>query len=372
MSFLNVLFSPFTLLFGLILVGFIVGKLRIYRISLGIAGVLFVSILAGILINNLFSETHEKIIADLQAEMKTFSTLGSSLFVSVIGLQTGFSIKNNSKKSLICFLIGFLMSLSGVLTMLLISTLDQTISYPSLLGILCGALTSTPGLSSVCDLIGNSNSEAIWGYGCSYIFGVILVVLCVNLFTPKTYNQPQSKPKTITQTSQIYPEIVLICITAMLGYILGNLNIPILNISIGSTACDLIIGLLIGYILKKFFVTTQISHQVFDSFRNLGLSLFFVGNGLTTGMKALKLDTRIVTYGMFITLSAILIGWLLCKLLLSKQRLHTGFVIAGGMTSSPAYGAISSQATELSVNCFSFAYFGSLLSLIAAIQVICR
>ena len=89
-------------------------------------------------------------------------------------------------------------------------------------------------------------------------------------------------------------------------------------------------------------------------------------------MQALKLDAKIVLYGAIITLSAIFCGLRLCNLLFFKQKLHAGFVVAGGMTSSPAYGAISSSANEMSVNCFSFAYFGALLSLVIAIQVIGR
>ena len=47
-------------------------------------------------------------------------------------------------------------------------------------------------------------------------------------------------------------------------------------------------------------------------------------------------------------------------------------VSAGGMTSSPAYGAITSSASKLSANCFSFSYFGALISLLTALQIIAR
>lgn len=149
MSFLTLLLSPFNLLFFIIVVGFAIGKLQIKHISLGIAGILFVAIMVGFLMNKFIPEENTYIILDAQSNMKIFSKLGTSLFISVIGLQTGFSIKNNSKSSMIALIIGSMMSISGVGIMLLISILDKTISYPSLLGVLCGALTSTPGLSSV-------------------------------------------------------------------------------------------------------------------------------------------------------------------------------------------------------------------------------
>ena len=88
------------------------------------------------------------------------------------------------------------MSISGVMAMLLISVIDKAINYSSLLGILCGALTSTPGLSSVCELIGSENEIAVLGYSCSYLLGVILVVFFTQLFAEKctcNKNQPQQR-----------------------------------------------------------------------------------------------------------------------------------------------------------------------------------
>ena len=168
MSFVTLLLSPFNLLFFIIAIGFSVGKLRIQRISLEISGILFVAIMVGFLMYKFMLRESPEIISSAQSTMKIFSRLGSSLFVSVIGFQTGFSIHKKSKESVIALLIGALMSTSGVLTMLLISSLDKTVSYSSLLGILSGALTSTPGLSSVCDMIGVNVEEATWGYGCAY------------------------------------------------------------------------------------------------------------------------------------------------------------------------------------------------------------
>ena len=242
MSYLTILLSPLNLLFFIVIAGFIIGRIRIKGVSLGIAGILFVAMLAGFLMNLLMPEGRAEIIMNAQSTLKTFSKLGTSLFVSVIGLQTGFSIKNNSKNSIISFSIGAIMSISGVMTMLLISAIDKTINYSSLLGILCGALTSTPGLSSVCELIGNGGESAVMGYGCSYLFGVTLVVFFTQLFAGKhTDNIIQSSPQQ-DRKSKIYPELILICLTALFGSIIGNIKISSLTLSFGTTACTLMIG----------------------------------------------------------------------------------------------------------------------------------
>ena len=370
MSCLTIILSPLNLLFFIIVAGITIGRIRIKGISVGIAGILFTAIFVGLLMNKLIpNETHE-IIVNTQSTLKTFSKLGTSLFVSVIGLQTGFSIKNHSKNSMIAFSIGSMMSISGVAITLLLSFLDQSINCASLLGILCGALTSTPGLSVVCEFIGNNSESAVMGYGCSYVLGVILVVFSAQIFTEKhTDNKIESSPQQDIK-SKIYPELILICLTALLGNILGSIKADYL--SFGTTAWTLMVGLLIGYVFKNTSTKNSISTQCLNAFRNLGLALFFVGTGFSTGVQDIAFDIRAILYGILITLSAIVCGWVLCRLIERKDPLHRGFIIAGGMTSSPAYGAIAPYATEASINCFSFSYFGALISLIVALQFLCN
>jgi AspT/YidE/YbjL antiporter-like protein len=372
MPFLTLFLSPINLLFFIVVTGFAIGKIRIKGISLGIAGILFVSIFVGFLINLLASEENAEIVSIAQSTMKTLSKLGTSLFVSVIGLQTGFSIKENSQSSIFAFVIGALMSISGVATMLLISVLDNTISYPSLLGILCGALTSTPGLSSVCDLMDYGNEDAVWGYGCSYLLGVILTVVFAQIFSQKELeNGPQSRPPQ-ERRSKIYPELMLIGVVALLGNILGSVKIEFWDLSFGSTASTLLLGLIMGCLINKKMAADLVSEQCLNAFRTLGLALFFTGTGFSTGLQNITFSINAVLYGGIITLASLLCGTLLCTICSPRFQPHKSFIVSGGMTSSPAYGTIGRNATEASISCFSFAYFGALISLMFAIQAITR
>lgn len=367
MSFVTLLLSPFNLLFFIIAIGFSVGKLRIQRISLGISGILFVAIMVGFLMYKFMLRESPEIISSAQSTMKIFSRLGSSLFVSVIGFQTGFSIDKKSKESVIALLIGALMSTSGVLTMLLISSLDKTVSYSSLLGILSGALTSTPGLSSVCDMIGVNVEEATWGYGCAYPFGVVLVVLFSRLLSKKENENIDLPNSSYVAKSKFHIEFMLLCSVALLGNVVNNIEAMIL----GNTASTLFVGLIIGYVAKKTTKPNLISTRYLDAIKEVGLALFFAGTGFATGIQAISFNLKTVVYGLLITLTALLVGWLICKVMSSSNHMiHNGFVIAGGMTSSPAYGALCGSASEKYLNNFSFAYCGALLSLILAIQII--
>ena len=372
MPIFTTLISPFNLLFFIIIIGFSLGSIRIKGISLGIAGILFSSIFAGLLISLLLPQPQIRIISNVQETMNIFSKLGTSLFVSIIGLQTGLSIKNNSKESLLSLAIGVAMSFSGVGIMLIISLLDQTISYSTLLGILCGALTSTPGLSSVCELAGISSNEAVWGYSCSYLSGVILTVFSVQILATKTDNQDRTNSLRISPSSKIYPELTLISISSLLGNIIGNVYISEYNISIGSTLGILLVGLISGYIVQNKSYNIQISSYVLNSIKSLGLSLFFVGIGFSAGIQSAEFNVKTVIYGAIITLISICCGILICKLISSHYKLNVGFIVAGGMTSSPAYGAISHYDNDSSVNHFSFAYFGSLIALTLAVQIVSR
>ncbi len=371
MSSLTVILSPFNLLFFIVVAGFAIGKIQIKGISIGIAGILFVAIVIGFLMNLTLPKENSESISSALSTMKVFSKLGTSIFVSVIGLQTGFYIKNNSKSSLVAFAIGSLMSISGFIITLLLSIIDKTISYSSLLGILCGALTNTPGLSSVCELLDNGSDEAVLGYGCSYLPSVILTVLFSHCFSKRnidTNNKSQTKPKKNIQ-SKIYPELMLIFFTAFLGNIICSAKISILNISLGATASTLLIGLFIGYIVGKRTLFQLISHDCLKIFKTLGLALFFAGTGFSSGVQTVSLSIKAVLYGAIITISALFCGFILYKLIGKKYGLHQGLIIAGGMTSSPAYSVIEPESTT-NINSFSFAYFGGLISLILIIQFI--
>lgn len=368
MTVMNTLLSPLPLLFLLISIGLAVGRVRIGRVSVGIAGVLFVAILAGFLIRLLPSEADAKQLTEGQNAMQTYAGLGSALFVSVIGLETGLSIRNHAANAMAAFFIGAAMSASGALLMRLISALDPSVSLPSLLGILCGALTSTPGLTDVCERLGEASADAVLGYGCAYLPGVTLTVLSAQLFTRK---QPSSRACTIEATGsgdRIGATLILIGATAALGHLLGTIRVSCRRIFIGSTAGSLSAGLLLGALFRRGDAAHE--QRVSDICRTIGLVLFFAGTGFTTGVRMPGFRPKAILYGILMTLTAVFCGALLCRMIPSARRPSAGFLVAGGMTSSPAYGVLAPMADKEDIGCFSFAYFGALLSLTAALQII--
>jgi len=155
---------PVALLFVIIALGSALGNLRVARISLGSSGVLFVGLLFGHLGVTLPS---------------TLQELGIILFVYAIGLQAGPRFFNQFRQRGIIFAkIGVIVVGGGALitwATTVIMGLDPALAV----GMYAGALTSTPGLAAAMDAAGDPRVSV--GFGVAYPFGVIGVVLLVQL-----------------------------------------------------------------------------------------------------------------------------------------------------------------------------------------------
>ena len=169
------LFSPSVLLFLIIFIGTLVGKIKVRRISLSMSAVLIVAVLIGYL-----GITFDLVVIDdaFQNQMSFLSSVGTSLFVTTVGLLTGQSMigKEAKGKNTICFMLGTLTVCVGFACVSLILALDKSVDFSMMYGVFCGAMTSTPGLAALCEMTGVSADLATIGYSCAYLFGVIGVV----------------------------------------------------------------------------------------------------------------------------------------------------------------------------------------------------
>ena len=320
MGYLSILLSPFSLLFLIMILGLIIGNIQVKRIEIGTSGVLFIAILTGYLINRFMPFSFIDSIADLQNIMRIVSTLGTSFFVSVIGLQTGFSLKGKGVRSLIAASIGSAMSMAGLMSMQLIATIDKSITKASLIGILCGALTNTPALSCVCEFAEANSKDAAWGYSCAYPFGVIIAILFARLFSHNTKKKTGNQTSNFYINNKIHPELILICISAFLGMFVGEIPIPFINISLGHTTGLLFTSLCVGVSVNKTKI--QVSEQILNVFKSAGLSLFLAGTGFVSGTQIIQFDIRPLIYGIIISIIAIMCGMLLCKLISKNQQIY--------------------------------------------------
>ena len=176
---MSVLTNSLMLMFITIVAGYYLGRIKIIGISLDFSGILIVAIVVGWIIVRVNSLNQYIDCISIKSDLSLFSSLGTSLFVSAIGIATGVSIDKNIKNSFKSIAVGVLMVVAAFLSMNIISIIDENITTSKLLGTLCGALTTTPGLSSACELKGVNATEAILGYGHAYIGGVLFTILFV-------------------------------------------------------------------------------------------------------------------------------------------------------------------------------------------------
>ena len=149
--------------------GVLLGKIKIFGVSLGVTFVLFMGILMGH-----FGFTGDTHILHFIREF------GLILFVFCIGLQVGPSFFTSFKKggmTLNALALGIVVL--NIATALIIYFADGTIPLPMIVGILYGAVTNTPGLGAANEALNQLNytgDPIALGYACAYPLGVVGII----------------------------------------------------------------------------------------------------------------------------------------------------------------------------------------------------
>lgn len=364
--------TPSTLLYFILLSGLVLGKIKIRHISLGFSAVLIVAVLIGYL-----GITFDLVAIDdtFQKQMSCLSSIGTSMFVAVVGLLAGQGMvgKGAKGKNTICFMLGMLTVCIGFACMLLISGLDASLDASMMYGVFCGAMTSTPGLAAVCEMTGVSADLAAIGYSCAYLFGVIGVVTFVQWQGKNVEvagDTLQDDEVSATTNSKAKDELIYICLVAVCGMLLGKLVIPGVNISLGNSGGILCSGIIVGLCLAKRKIL--LDQSVLSIYRNLGLVMFFVGTGVPSGAKLINLpDLKYVLYGAIITVIPIALLYVVCRYVLKLLVLDALCIISGGMTSTPAIGVLLKNTRRtLNLSAYSMTYVGALLMMVLLFKIV--
>ena len=368
MAVLSNLLSPLSVAFIVIILGYLIGKIKFAKISLDLSSVLIVAVLTGWMLSVVASCSSIVNVIEYEANMKFFSSFGTALFVSSIGLSTGGILDFRNKKDMKAIAIGSLMVCSAFVAMKIISVVDTNMSESKLLGALCGALTTTPGLSAACELENVLPNDIILGYGCAYLFGVIATVLFVQIISNKSVDTSNigSKVKEPNENKAALYGLLQIGSVVVVGRIIGNIEIE--NFSLGSSGGMLCVGIVAGIIVKRVNFQKSLKTKALAPFRNMGLVLFFVGNGIPAGMQFTSgVELKMIFYGVLMTIVPIISGIILYGLFFKDRQLAT--TIAGGMTSTPAIGVLVEKSINISWSKYALAYFGALLTIVILIRM---
>ncbi len=376
--------------FVIVVLGFLVGGIKVKGISLGTAGVLLVAIIAGVIFY-LCGETqvsgtvcencgevtvHSQFACQFSIGGKvitlwdsgvsnTFSlisNIGTVMFVTAVGLIAGPKFFRSFNKSMIAYVaMGAGIVATGVGITILLAAIDPNMNIAMATGLLSGSLTSTPAFGAAKESAGDLAGDVTAGYGIGYLYGVLSVVLFVQI-VPRLLKVDIAKEResfVAANTVQIPDDgkkrfsidelgFFPFFITIVFGLLIGCVKIPIGGgnyFSFGSSGGTLIAGLIVGHFGRLGKLNLKISKQTLNFFRELGLVLFLVGAGVPGGVKFVSaFDWIYIVYGIVMATVPMVLGFILGKFVFKLSIFNNLGSITGGMTSTPALGSLISVA----------------------------
>lgn len=395
----GVTFLMFSLI-AVLAIGYALGRITIKGVSLGSAGVFLVALLYGCFFyNNLEAQTN----GFTGNALKIVENLGLILFVTSVGFIAGPKFFSNMKKNFTSYvLLGLVIIVAGALVAVgcvyigkLMGETDMERLSAMIAGLFAGALTSTPAFSAAKASVSSPEMEQLVsvGYGIAYIFGVIGVVLFVQVL-PKLLkvNMAEEREKLVAaekatasqkQTGKLIElddfGIAPFAIAALIGIFLGMVKIPLsgdgLNgttFSLTTTGGCLLASLVFGHFGRIGKLNIMPSVTTLKVFRELGLVLFLAGAGVSGGarfVQEFKIDYFV--YGVIMTIVPMIMGFIFAKYVLKINILNILGSITGGMTSTPALGTLIHVAgTEDVAAAYAATYPIALVAVVFASQFI--
>ena len=371
----TLLFVVFTVL----MLGYALGRITIKGISLGDAGVFIVALIGGALLFKMNDFGQLIFVAsakpyDFTSGLSLIESLGLVLFVTSVGFIAGPKFFGNFKRNFKSYvLLGLIIILAGGLAAAGCIGLGEVIGYGAsieeqdgfvamIVGLLSGSLTSTPAFSAAKATVDPEYTSLVSvGHGIAYIFGVVGVVLFVQLI-PKLSgaNMDEERAKLVIKAEETkkpfmgkifdidHMGIAAFSLAAVLGTFVGQIKIPLSSAGLGGTCFSLtttggclLVSLVLGHFGRIGRVGIMPAASTLKLFRELGLVLFLVGAGIPGGAEFVEnFDPMYFVYGIIMTIVPLIIGYLFAKYVLKLSLLNNLGSITGGMTSTPALGTL--------------------------------
>ena len=384
-------------IFAIAALGYGLGRITIKGVNLGTAGVFIVALLFGcFFFEPLKAELMVGEVAYVDNALKIIETFGLILFVTAVGFIAGPKFFGNLKKNFKSYiLLGVVIILAGGLSAIGCIYLGRALGETNtaeftamIVGLLSGSLTSTPAFSAAKDTVLPEYVNAVSvGHGIAYIFGVIGVVLFVQLvpkFMKANMEEERAKIAQIDDGSKKAYTGKLIdiddfgfaafALAAILGTLLGKFVVPVIDFSLTTTGGCLLVALVLGHFGRIGKVSIMPKEQTLKIFRELGLMLFLIGAGIPGGAEFIAMfDVMYFVYGVIMTIVPMVVGFLVAKYVVKLSLLNNLGSITGGMTSTPALGTlISTAGTEEVAAAYAATYPIALIAVVLVSQFLIR
>lgn len=374
----NIFTSDIIIIFAIAALGYLLGSVEIKGLSLGTSGILLVALVFG---------HFDLLVPDV------IKNIGLICFVTAVGFIAGPNFFRNFKKSAIFYVIlGILIILAGSAVCVVAMKVGK-IDTDLAVGMMSGALTSTPGLAAAKEATGEGSRAAI-GYGIAYPFGVVGVVLFVQLI-PKLLkidiaaererlaaaNVGAAKGGEIKKRNHKPLDefgLLAFAVAAILGVMLGKITIPLpggAHFSLGTSGGPLLAGLVMGHFAHIGPVSIDVPKRTLDVVREVGLALFLMGAGTEAGQGFLAVlkeqGVALFLWGAVMTTVPMIVGYILAVKVAKIDVLSALGSICGGMTSTPALGTLmTTTKTEAVATAYAATYPLALIMVVLCCEFI--
>ena len=380
-------------LFAVLAVGYLLGRITIKGISLGSAGVFIMALVFGCFFyNNLSDALMIGNTTFVKDGLKIIENIGLMFFVTAVGFIAGPGFVANFKKNFKSYvLLGLVIIVAGAAVCIGCILVDRNFTTLSnqevtamMTGIFAGALTSTPAFSASKGAVAEGLDGIVsTGYGIAYLFGVVGVVLFVQLMPKILGADVAAEREKITATDTGKKKVVSgkliemddfgfmpLALAILIGVCVGSLKFG--NFSLTTTGGCLLAGLLFGHFQRIGSISLMPKTTTLKALRELGLVFFLAGAGISGGANFVKYFKAIYfVYGIAMTILPMIIGFLFAKYVLKLPLFNNLGSITGGMTSTPALGTlIHVTGTEDVASAYAATYPIALISVVFASQLI--
>ncbi|MEZ3435825.1 MAG: permease [Lachnospiraceae bacterium] len=374
-------------------IGYSIGRIEIKGIDLGTAGVFIVALVYGCL---LYVKLSDNLMAGEVSfagdALKIVENMGLVFFVTSVGFIAGPNFFGNLKRNFKSYvLLGAVIILAAAATCIVCIFIGSNFTELShdqfkaiLVGILSGALTSTPAFSASKAAVGADLEPLVSvGYGIAYLFGVIGVVLFVQI-VPKIMKADMNeevakiaakegegrKKKNLILTEVDEFGFMAFSLAAVVGILVGSISYR--NFSLTTTGGCLLTALVFGHYGHIGKISIVPKSSTLKMLRELGLMLFLIGAGVSGGAKFVEyFEPVYFLYGAIMTILPMIIGFIIAKNILKLPLLNNLGSLTGGMTSTPALGTLINMAgTEDIAAAYAATYPIALIAVVLASQLI--
>ena len=385
-------------LFAVAAVGYLLGRITIKGVNLGTAGVFIVALLFGCFF---YPQLEAELPEYTEKALKIVESLGLILFVTSVGFIAGPKFFGNMKKNFKSYvLLGAIVILAGGISAIGCIYLGRALGETNtegftamVVGLLSGSLTSTPAFSAAKDTVAAEYQSLVSvGHGIAYIFGVVGVVLFVQLMPKFTKANMEEERAKLVQVSEGDSKkkpftgklmeldgfgFAAFALAAIVGVFVGAIKIPLTGeglsgttFALTTTGGCLLMSLVFGHFGRVGRVSIMPKESTLKVFRELGLMLFLIGAGIPGGADFVKeFQAMYFVYGVIMTIIPMIVGYLFAKYVLKLSLLNNLGSITGGMTSTPALGTlINTAGTEDVAAAYAATYPIALIAVVLVSQ----